>query len=111
MMAELLTTTALPIMLVGAMVGIASSAVGTFLVLRGNSMLSDAISHSIVFGIVIVWLLTKQQSGPVQLIGAVNRPAHRSLSEHQTGQAGYRYRPGLPGSVLYRRAAVEYLCQ
>lgn len=70
MMAELLTTTALPIILVGAMVGIASSAVGTFLVLRGNSMLSDAISHSIVFGIVIVWLLTKQQSGPVQLVGA-----------------------------------------
>lgn len=70
MIAELLTDTALPIILVGAMVGIASSAVGTFLVLRGNSMLTDAISHSIVFGIVIVWLLTKQQSGPVQLIGA-----------------------------------------
>ncbi|WP_252108235.1 MULTISPECIES: metal ABC transporter permease [unclassified Halomonas] len=70
MIAELLNSTALPIILVGAMVGIASSAVGTFLVLRGNSMLSDAISHSIVFGIVIVWILTKQQSGPVQLIGA-----------------------------------------
>ncbi|GAA3903660.1 metal ABC transporter permease [Halomonas cibimaris] len=61
---------ALQIMLVGAMVGTASSLVGTFLVLRGNSMLSDAISHSIVFGIVAVWLLTHQQSGPVQLIGA-----------------------------------------
>lgn len=33
-------------------------------------MLSDAISHSIVFGIVIVWLLTRQQAGPVQIIGA-----------------------------------------
>lgn len=60
----------LQIILVGALVGIASSAVGTFLILRGNSMLSDAISHSIVFGIVVVWLLTHQQSGPVQLIGA-----------------------------------------
>lgn len=70
MIEELLNATALPIILVGAMVGIASSAVGTFLVLRGNSMLSDAISHSIVFGIVIVWILTGQQSGPVQLIGA-----------------------------------------
>ncbi|MCW4150680.1 MULTISPECIES: metal ABC transporter permease [Halomonadaceae] len=70
MMAALLSSTDLQIMLVGAMVGIASSAVGTFLVLRGNSMLSDAISHSIVFGIVIVWLLTKQQSGTVQLVGA-----------------------------------------
>lgn len=60
----------LQIMAVGALVGIASSAVGTFLVLRGNSMLTDAISHSIVFGIVIVWLLTHQQSGWFQLVGA-----------------------------------------
>jgi len=54
----------------GILVGLAATLVGTFLVLRGNSMLSDAISHSIVFGIVIVWLITHQQSGPVQIIGA-----------------------------------------
>ncbi|WP_246018413.1 metal ABC transporter permease [Pelagibacterium montanilacus] len=58
------------IMTTGALVGIASALVGTFLVLRGNSMLSDAISHSIVFGIIIVWLLTRQASGPVQIAGA-----------------------------------------
>ena len=58
------------IVLTGALVGIAASLLGTFLVLRGNSMLSDAISHSIVFGIVIVWMLTRQQSGPVQIAGA-----------------------------------------
>lgn len=60
----------LMIMLVGMLVGIASSLVGTFLVLRGSSMLSDAIGHSIVFGIVVVWLLTHQQSGPIQIVGA-----------------------------------------
>ena len=60
----------LMIMLVGMLVGIASSLVGTFLVLRGSSMLSDAIGHSIVFGIVAVWLLTHQQSGPIQIVGA-----------------------------------------
>lgn len=54
----------------GAVVGIAASLVGTFLVLRGSAMLSDAISHSIVFGIIITWLLTKQASGPAQIIGA-----------------------------------------
>jgi manganese/zinc/iron transport system permease protein len=54
----------------GALVGIAASLLGAFLVLRRNSMLADAISHSIVFGIVIVWLLTRQQSGPVQIVGA-----------------------------------------
>ncbi len=60
----------LMIMLTGALVGIGSSLLGAFLVLRKNSMLSDAISHSIVFGIVVVWILTKQESGPVQLVGA-----------------------------------------
>jgi manganese/zinc/iron transport system permease protein len=60
----------LMIMLTGALVGIAASLLGAFLVLKGSSLLTDAISHSIVFGIVIVWLLTGQQSGPVQIIGA-----------------------------------------
>lgn len=58
------------IVLTGALVGIAASALGTFLVLRGASMMSDAISHSIVLGIVVVWLATGAQSGPVQIAGA-----------------------------------------
>lgn len=60
----------LQIIVTGALVGIAASLLGTFLVLRGNSMLTDAISHSVVFGIVVVWLLTGQISGPFQIIGA-----------------------------------------
>lgn len=60
----------LQIMATGALVGIAASMLGSFLVLRGNSMLTDAISHSVVFGIVMIWLLTGQQSGPVQIAGA-----------------------------------------
>lgn len=58
------------ILLTGALVAAAGSLLGTFLVLQRNSMLSDAISHSIVFGIVVVWLLTKAQSGPLQIAGA-----------------------------------------
>jgi manganese/zinc/iron transport system permease protein len=61
---------ALMIILTGALVGCASTLVGTFLVLRGNSMLSDAISHSIIFGIVTVWLVTSETTGPVQILGA-----------------------------------------
>lgn len=61
---------ALQIIATGALVGIAASVLGAFLVLRGNSMLTDAIGHSVVFGIVIVWLLTGQQSGPLQIAGA-----------------------------------------
>ena len=70
MLDALFSNIPLMIMATGALVGSAASLVGVFLVLRKNSMLSDAISHSIVFGIVIVWLLTRQQSGPVQIIGA-----------------------------------------
>jgi manganese/zinc/iron transport system permease protein len=70
MLAEFFNNVPAMIMLTGALVGVAATLLGTFLVLRGNSMLSDAISHSIVFGIVVVWLITHQQSGPVQIIGA-----------------------------------------
>lgn len=70
MLADLFDNIPLMIIATGALVGVAASLLGTFLVLRKNSMLSDAISHSIVFGIVIVWLLTGQQSGPVQIVGA-----------------------------------------
>lgn len=70
MMEAIFANIALMIILTGALVGCASTLVGTFLVLRGNSMLSDAISHSIIFGIVIVWLLTGAGSGLFQIVGA-----------------------------------------
>ena len=58
------------IVLTGVLVGVSAALLGTFLVLRGSAMLTDAISHSIVFGIIVVWLLTRQVAGPVQVIGA-----------------------------------------
>lgn len=58
------------IIMVGALVGTASSLLGTFLVLRKSSMLSDAISHSILLGIVLTYLLTKQTTGPLFIVGA-----------------------------------------
>lgn len=58
------------IMATGALVGVAASLLGTFLVLRKNSMLADAISHAIIFGIAVVWIMTRQQSGVLQIIGA-----------------------------------------
>jgi len=58
------------IVLTGILVGVSGALLGSFLVLRGNAMLTDAISHSIVFGIIVVWLLTGQMSGPVQVLGA-----------------------------------------
>lgn len=58
------------IVLVGALVGIASSLVGTFLVLRKSSLLADAISHSILLGIILVYLITQNQTSPFYTLGA-----------------------------------------
>lgn len=70
MLAEFFAKPAAMIVLTGALVAVSGALLGTFLVLRRSSLLVDAISHSIVFGIVIVWLLTRATSGPVQMIGA-----------------------------------------
>jgi manganese/zinc/iron transport system permease protein len=59
------------IILTGMLVGLSGALLGTFLVLRGNSLMTDAISHSVLFGIVVVWLLSGQRSGPLVLLGAV----------------------------------------
>lgn len=58
------------IVLVGALVGIASSLLGTFLVLRKSSLLADAISHSILLGIILVYLITQNQTSPLYFLGA-----------------------------------------
>ena len=58
------------IVLVGILVSVASSLLGTFLVLRKNSMLSDAISHSILLGIILVYLITGNQYSPFFIVGA-----------------------------------------
>ncbi|MBK0400298.1 metal ABC transporter permease [Limibaculum sp. M0105] len=58
------------IMATGFLVGAAAAMLGPFLILRRAAMLSDAISHSIVLGIVAVWLLTGAVSGPLQILGA-----------------------------------------
>ncbi len=70
MIASLFGSIPAMILLTGVLVGASAALLGSFLVLRGNAMLTDAISHSIVFGIIIVWLLTRQISGPVQVLGA-----------------------------------------
>ncbi len=69
-MQALLDDPAFAILATGLLVGAASALLGPFLILRRNAMLTDAISHSIVFGIVIVWLITGAVAGPVQIAGA-----------------------------------------
>jgi len=54
----------------GVLTAAAAALVGSVLVVRGQAMLTDAVSHGVVFGIAATFLVTGAVSGPVQLLGA-----------------------------------------
>lgn len=54
----------------GAVVGVAATLLGTFLVLRKNAMLTDAIGHSVLLGIVVGFLVVGDLHHPALTIGA-----------------------------------------
>ena len=60
----------LTIVLTGAFVATSCSLVGTFLVLRKMALLGDAISHAVLPGIVIAFLVTNSLASFPMLIGA-----------------------------------------
>lgn len=59
------------IILVGALVACACGVVGCFLVVRKMGMIGDAISHSVLPGIVIAYLITGSRDSLWMLVGAV----------------------------------------
>jgi manganese/zinc/iron transport system permease protein len=59
------------ILLIAVLVTAACTVPGVFLVLRKMSLLSDAISHSVLFGIVISFFLVNSFHSPLLVIGAV----------------------------------------
>lgn len=59
------------IIAIAALAGISCALVGTFLVLRRMSMLGDAISHSVLFGIVAAYLLSGSRSILLMFSGAL----------------------------------------
>ena len=58
------------IILTGALAGASCALVGSFLVLRKMSMLGDAISHAVLPGIVVAFLMTGNRSSIPMLLGA-----------------------------------------
>lgn len=60
----------LELQLIASVTAIACVIPGTFLVLRKMALISDAISHSILFGIVIAFALVKNFHSPLLIIGA-----------------------------------------
>ncbi len=57
--------------LVAVLVAVACSLPGVFLVLRQQSLQSDAISHSVLFGIVVCFFLVRSLDSPLLIVGAV----------------------------------------
>lgn len=60
----------LEVQLIALMVAVACSLCGTFLVISGQAMMSDALSHTLLLGIVLGYLLTHNLNSPLLLIGA-----------------------------------------
>jgi manganese/zinc/iron transport system permease protein len=58
------------IQLIASIVAVACALLGVFLVLRRMAMMSDAISHTVLLGIVIAFFMTKSITSPLLLIGA-----------------------------------------
>ena len=60
----------LEIQLIGIVVAAACALPGVFLILRGMAMMSDAISHTVLLGIVIAFFIVEDLGNPLLVIGA-----------------------------------------
>lgn len=60
----------LSMLLVALLASLASSIVGVFLVLRKMSMMTDAISHTVLLGIVLVFMVVNDLANPLLILGA-----------------------------------------
>lgn len=61
---------ALEIQLIAVLISVACALPGVFLVLRGMSMLSDSITHTILLGIVLAFFIAGDLSSPLLTVGA-----------------------------------------
>jgi manganese/zinc/iron transport system permease protein len=59
------------LILTGVVVSLACALPGLWLMLRGMSMLSDALTHSVLLGIVVTYFIVRDVSSPWMFIGAV----------------------------------------
>ena len=60
----------LQILLIAVVTAVAAALPGTYLVLRRTALVSDAISHAILPGIVVAFLLTHDLNSPILLVAA-----------------------------------------
>ena len=88
------------IILIGSLVGVSCSLVGVFLVLRRMSMLGDAMSHSVLFGIAAAFLLSGSRSPLIMFLGAgavglftayLSNALHRRGGLHEDSSIGVTF--------------------
>ncbi len=60
----------LTIQLIAILISVTCSLLGVFLVLRSMSMLTDAISHTVLLGIVLSFFITHKLDSPLLIVGA-----------------------------------------
>lgn len=65
-----MSVTQIEIQLIAAVVATACALPGVFLVLRQMAMMSDAISHTVLLGIVIMFFLVQTLESPLLIVGA-----------------------------------------
>lgn len=58
------------IQLIAVLVSVACALPGVFLVIRGMAMMTDAITHTILLGIVVAFFITKDLNSPLLIVGA-----------------------------------------
>ena len=65
-----MSTFQLEIQLIAIVVAVACALPGVFLVLRRMAMMSDAISHTVLLGIVVAFFIVRDITSPVLIFGA-----------------------------------------
>ena len=60
----------LVIQLIAVLISISCSLLGVFLVLKNMSMLTDAITHTVLLGIVLGFFISHNLTSPILIIGA-----------------------------------------
>src|SRR5690625_2418819 len=91
----------LEIHLIAAVVAVACALPGVFLVLRRMALISDAISHSILLGIVLGFFVTQTLNSPVlslmaALTGILTVVLLEMIQKNRTGKRRYCDRSGIP---------------
>ncbi|WP_152657467.1 metal ABC transporter permease [Oceanobacillus sp. CFH 90083] len=59
------------IILTASLVGLSCGLIGVYLILKKQAMMADAISHTVLLGIVSAYLVTQQMTGTAMLVGGI----------------------------------------